>query len=381
MRPSARFSGINLFSSIRQIRKVVKDQDEIWIEKTYYTTEEAFPTVLRRSEVVRTEIEELSPLQNALHEVESKTRELTTLHTKYHALAKTTQVVTTDALSMSLNSAVDAPLNTGIASYRQVFFSPEYTQIHPDRAEAVEKLRLAIDEQVMTNRPSLENVFLNVVCQVRVIDSCLRLHGLLCSREFIPFHETLMKFFRKNFREEIRRLAVDDGTDSLISPITRSNDTYSTSYEGSLTRSQSTSSTTRAQYIIPPLQLGRPVLTPPLESPSTPSHLQTTVPMKQTPLQRHLAHLTKHGLNAVASAPGDTPANDSVSTESPHNSIVNVVGGSSSSQQRNGSIHPSATSTTGSYMGSIGSFGSLRGRFSRFGSLNFGRRNNNQSSS
>ena len=142
------FSGINLFSSTRQVRKVVKEQDETWIEKTYFITEEAFPTVLRRSEVVRTEVVQLSPLENALNEVESKTRELNTLHTKYNALAKTTQVVLTDALSMSLNSAVDAPLNTGVASYRTVFFNPEYTQIHPERAEAVEKLRLAIDEQV-----------------------------------------------------------------------------------------------------------------------------------------------------------------------------------------------------------------------------------------
>ncbi|KAJ2936556.1 hypothetical protein H1R20_g537, partial [Candolleomyces eurysporus] len=355
--------GINLFSSVRQVRKLVKDQDEIWIEKTYFTTEEAFPTVLRRSEVVRIEIDELSPLQNALHEVESKTRELTTLHTKYNALAKTTQIVSTDALSMSLNSAVDAPLNTGIASYRTVFFNPEYILTHPERAESVEKLRLAIDEQV------------------RVIDSCLRLHGLLCSRDFIPFHETLRKFFRKNFREEIRRLAVDDGTDSLVSPIARSNDAYPTGYEGSLVRSQSSSSTARAQFMIPPLQLGRPVLTPPLESPSSPSYLHTATPAKQTPLQRHLAHLAKHGINAVASAPGDIPASDSISTESPHNSIVNVVGGTSTNHQKNGSIHPSATSTAGSYMGSIGSFGSLRGRFSRFGSLNFGRRNNNQSSS
>jgi dedicator of cytokinesis protein 3 len=144
------FSGINLFSSTRQVRKVVKDQDETWIEKTYFITEEAFPTVLRRSEVVRTEVVQLSPLENALNEVESKTRELATLHTKYNVLAKTTQIVSTDALSMSLNSAVDAPLNTGIASYRTVFFNPEYTQIHPERAEAVEKLRLAIDEQVCT---------------------------------------------------------------------------------------------------------------------------------------------------------------------------------------------------------------------------------------
>ncbi|KAF6760011.1 cytoplasmic protein [Ephemerocybe angulata] len=300
--------GINLFSSTRQ--------EEIWIEKTFYTTEEAFPTVLRRSEVVRSEIHELSPLENALQEVESKTKELTTLHAKYNALAKTTQVVSTNALAMSLNSA-------GIGSYRQVFFNPEYIERYPDRAESVDKLRSAIDEQV------------------RVIDSCLRLHGLLCSPEFIPFHETLMKFFRKNFRDEIRRLAVDDGTGlahlaGYGQPLAR--DTVRESSAG---------------------------------------------PAKQTPLQRHLAHLTKHGINAVASSPGEIPGNgvDSSPTESPHNSFVNVGNGSGSilhtqsGTSGSGAASSAATSTAGSYMGSIGSFGSLRGRFSRFGSLNFGRRN------
>ena len=122
--------------------------EETWLEKTFYTTEEAFPTVLRRSEVVTLEVAEISPLENALQEVEEKTNELAGLHQKYQALAKTAQDVSTNALAMCLNSAVDAPLNTGIASYRQIFFSPDYIARNPERAEMVEKLRSAIDEQV-----------------------------------------------------------------------------------------------------------------------------------------------------------------------------------------------------------------------------------------
>lgn len=94
------------------------------------------------------EVVEISPLENALQEVEEKTKELSALHVKYQALAKTTQDVSTNALAMGLNSAVDAPQNTGIASYRQIFFGPDYIARHPERAELVEKLRAAIDEQV-----------------------------------------------------------------------------------------------------------------------------------------------------------------------------------------------------------------------------------------
>jgi len=93
------------------------------------------------------EIVELSPLENALNEVQLKTKELTSLYQKYQALAKTAQHVPTHALAMSLNSAVDAPLNTGISSYRQTFFNPDYLARNPERAELVGKLRLNIDEQ------------------------------------------------------------------------------------------------------------------------------------------------------------------------------------------------------------------------------------------
>lgn len=148
-----------MFSSSRQVKKTARDgTEEIWLEKTYFTTEETFPTVLRRSEVVGVEVVEISPLENALNEVEQKTKELSSLHQKYQALAKTAQHVSTNALAMSLNSAVDAPLNTGIASYRQTFFNPDYLARNPERAEMVEKLKIAIDEQVSAKGYLLDNL-------------------------------------------------------------------------------------------------------------------------------------------------------------------------------------------------------------------------------
>lgn len=359
------YSGINLFSSSRQIRKTTRDgTEEVWTEKTYYTTEQAFPTVLRRSEVINADLVEISPLENALHEVEEKTKELAGLHLKYQALAKTMQDVSTNALAMCLNSAVDAPVNTGVNWYRQIFFAPDYIARNPERGELVEKLRVAIDEQV------------------RMIDSCLKLHGLLCPPEFIPFHETLEKFYKKNFRDEIRRLAVDSDSITVSTHnFMPSSSSSMSAYEQSVKRSMSTSSTPRFQ--IPPLNVGRSILTPTLESPVSPTtssihhnHSATngasSSSSKQTPLQRHLAHLARHGINGVSSAPGDMAGTDSVSVESPRNSFVNVAGSNGIHSSSAGQV--SGTSVAASYMGSMGSFGSLKGRFSRFGSLNFGRR-------
>ncbi|KAF4598371.1 hypothetical protein EYR38_006773 [Pleurotus pulmonarius] len=357
-------SAINLFSCSRPIRKVMRDgTEEVWTEKTFFTTEEEFPTVLRRSEVIAIDVTEISPLESALADVESKTKELLALYQKFSALAKTAHTVSTNALSMCLNGAVDAPTNTGIALYRQTFLTPEYVSRNPERIELIEKLRNAIDDQV------------------RTIDSCLRLHGQLCPPEFISFHETLEKFFKKYFRDEIRRLALEDmSSDQVtVSPSATSHNVRAPSqyqpslYEHSLSRSMSTSSTSRAPFVIPPLQLGRSALTPPPMSPQSPtSPSEPGFYNKQTPLQRHLAHLARHGINGVSSAPGDNGGSDSLSIESPHNSFVNVGNGI------HGHTVPGAQASGGSIIssgvGSMGSLGSLKGRFSRFGSLKFGRR-------
>ncbi|KAJ7714176.1 C2 domain in Dock180 and Zizimin proteins-domain-containing protein [Mycena maculata] len=348
-------SAINLFSSSRQIKKITRTgTEETWIEKTYFTTEEVFPTVLRRSEVVGLEIVEISPVENALSEVELKTKELAALNLKYQALAKTAQPVSTNALAMCLNSAVDAPMNTGVSAYRQNFFDPEYIVRNPERAELVEKLRAAIDEQVV------------------VIDHCMKLHGHLCPPEFIPFHETLEKFFKKNFRDEIRRLGLDTNPDPISPSLgPRITSEYPTSaYEQSVKASTASTTRPRVPFFIPPLQLGRPVaMSPPPMSPRSPiSPPDITPPVKQTPLQRHLAHLARHGINGVSSAPGDIGGSDSLSAESPHNSFVNVGNGVHAVPGAKMSGASVATSK------SFTSFGSLKGRFSRFGSLNFGRR-------
>ncbi|KAF8629938.1 hypothetical protein AX15_003177 [Amanita polypyramis BW_CC] len=343
--------GINIFCSSRQAKKTTRDgSEETWTEKTYFTTEEPFPTVLRRSEILSTDVVEISPLESALNEVEEKTKELVSLKVKYEALAKTSQPVSTNALAMSLNSVVDAPLNTGIASYRHLFFDPSYLTQHPGRAELVEKLGLAIENQV------------------RAIDSCLKLHGHLCPHEFIPFHETLEKFFKKNFREEIKRLAMDGASDTdTLSPSLRPHLNQPSEYEHSVQRSASSSSTGRPTFAIPPLHLGHSAIATPTMGPPSPASADIVMPpTKQTILQRHLAHLARHGINGVSSGP-ENAGSDSFSAESPRNSFVNVS--NISTTQIPG------TSGAASTIGSIGSFSSLKVRLSRFGSLNFTRRN------
>ena len=141
-------SSVNAFSSTRPITKPDREgNEEVWLEKTCYTTEQAFPTVLRRSDITEWEVVEISPVDHAYNEVEQKTRELDSLHLRYSALAKTTQVFSTNALSMTLNSVVDPPAES-IPGYREAFFNLAYVTRHSDREEQVERLRTAIDDHV-----------------------------------------------------------------------------------------------------------------------------------------------------------------------------------------------------------------------------------------
>jgi dedicator of cytokinesis protein 3 len=201
----------------------------------------------------------------------------------------------------------------------------------------------------------------------------LRLHGQLCPPEFVPFHETLEIFFKKNFREEIERLFVEGSSDQLTtSPSLKpaASQYQGSMYEHSLQRTMSTTSTTRPP-LIPPLQLGEVMVPPPLPSPQSLRTTESGPPAKQTPLQRHMAHLARHGMNGLSSAPGEhSGGSESISAGSPRESLVNVVNSNGVSVANAGFSGASLAST--SNLGSLS--GSIKGRLSRFGSLNFGRR-------
>ncbi|KIJ49358.1 hypothetical protein M422DRAFT_161378 [Sphaerobolus stellatus SS14] len=319
---------INVFSSSNPIVKTVNadGEEETWIEKLYYTTEEIFPTVLRRSEIIDTANIEISPLEHALTEVEQRTRKITALERKYSAVLKTGQVVSTNALTMNLNAVVDTPADQGIPHYRGIFFNPEYLDRHPDRSELVHKLREAIDEHA------------------RILDRCLKLHGQICPQEMLPFHEALENFFHKNFSEEILRIPLEsiaeDTRNTLTSSHAEAQMQSRTSFQStSLGHKQSISSFADRTYTSPPpLQVGNtstsgdiPPLSPfPYNYAGNPFGPTSTNRQNQTPLQRHLADLARYGMTGVSSGLGDRHrgiGSDGHSASSQRDSSVNLVNG------------------------------------------------------
>ncbi|KAF9245029.1 hypothetical protein BU15DRAFT_59190 [Melanogaster broomeanus] len=343
-------SSVNVFSSTRQVPKTDRDgHEEVWLEKTNFTTEQAFPTVLRRSDITEWEVVEISPVDHAYNEVEQKTRELDSFHLRYSALAKTTQIFSTNALSMCLNGAVD-PAADGIPAFREMFFDHSYLSRHPDRVEQVDRLRTAIDDQV------------------RVMDSCLKLHSQICPPEMLRFHETLEELFRKNFPEEIGRITAQGGFEDLpphsYAASARVNDQGSLYESASLQQSMSSS----GQSSLPPLSVSGIAHTPQPMSPISfrdhASHTDGLPSSKRTPLQLHAAHVARHGINGVSTGWRQETVGSEAGVGSPRHSLITVGNGTSVAG-------PSGVSTSAS---NAGSMNSLKGRFSRFGSLSMGRR-------
>lgn len=136
-----------------------------WTEKTYLICAEAFPTILRRTEVIETRVTELSPIENALDDVHSKTSELDVLFKRYLSVSQTldpsssgmargesSDRINTNPLSMALNGAVDTGLAGGIPLYRKAFFDPGFIAANPDKLHLVDGLRSAIDDQVRASK-------------------------------------------------------------------------------------------------------------------------------------------------------------------------------------------------------------------------------------
>jgi dedicator of cytokinesis protein 3 len=103
----------NFTSSSR--RKPSGDTRDEMVEKTVYTTAEAFPTILKKSEIVDVNTISLSPLQSAIERTTRKTAELDVLDRKLAAGEDTTA---REQLMTAMELAVDPSSLASVANYR-----------------------------------------------------------------------------------------------------------------------------------------------------------------------------------------------------------------------------------------------------------------------
>jgi hypothetical protein len=181
-----------MFSLSRPIKKeyvydYVFDQNakefaNLWIEKTILFTEFSLPCLARKSKVVQSMTFEVSPIENAIITMRTKTRELLAFEAKYKQYSQrnsidtmgfaapadskwsidtitsspssqsegnqTTPDINVNPFSMALQGAIDAPVNGGVSMYKSAFLrNPSYYQ-HLDNQKLCRTLESSIMEQV-----------------------------------------------------------------------------------------------------------------------------------------------------------------------------------------------------------------------------------------
>lgn len=129
----------------REVRTfaVVHEQREVemaeWSEKTVFMTEEAFPTILKRSEIVETEVVGVSPIERAIEEVLRRTEELVALEKRFNANgAEGGEKMDITPLSVALTAAVDA--TKSVAPFRELIEGSHDTS--PELRDALKTIML-----------------------------------------------------------------------------------------------------------------------------------------------------------------------------------------------------------------------------------------------
>lgn len=158
------FNNVRKFSFSKPVTKEVVVENKqpesdflnLWTEKIEFECEDKFPTIVRRSKIIQSQAHVISPIENAVVAVENKNKELESLERKYavhipkhnRRVSGLAQSVNINPFSMSLNGAVDAPVNGGIPLYKKAFLGKDYWEKNPDMRQWIYRLQEAIQDQV-----------------------------------------------------------------------------------------------------------------------------------------------------------------------------------------------------------------------------------------
>jgi hypothetical protein len=128
------------------------------VEKTVYTTSEAFPTILRRSEIVSVGTVTLTPLQTAIDRTSRKTAELIALEKKIQGGEDSAMTTLTSDLML----AVDANQELCVANYHNLLPNDRDSDGEEEEEELIREpnllenaLRVALIDHALTIRRCL----------------------------------------------------------------------------------------------------------------------------------------------------------------------------------------------------------------------------------
>eukprot|EP00027_Filamoeba_sp_ATCC50430_P012224 CAMPEP_0168576648 /NCGR_PEP_ID=MMETSP0413-20121227/20351_1 /TAXON_ID=136452 /ORGANISM="Filamoeba nolandi, Strain NC-AS-23-1" /LENGTH=750 /DNA_ID=CAMNT_0008610321 /DNA_START=205 /DNA_END=2457 /DNA_ORIENTATION=+ len=180
-------NNVNVFLYSKPFKKTKSGNEfkDLWLCNTYFLTENTFPTIIRRSEVIKRVEVEVSPIENAVNTVTDKNKELLSIITKYEskvATAKDKDVKENiSPFTMVVKGVIDAGVNGGTEMYKNAFLLPSsgYLQENPDKKEQVAKLKESLNDQI------------------DILDKALGIHAKLCPEDMALLQQQLEMMFAK----------------------------------------------------------------------------------------------------------------------------------------------------------------------------------------
>ncbi|KAF4989745.1 hypothetical protein FGRMN_8932 [Fusarium graminum] len=181
--------------SISTRRNTTGPVQEHSAEKLVFTTADAFPTILRRSEVVDAQEIHLSAHETALERVVRKTQEMTALeHRVTDGNGEHAQLLL-DAVSVSVNPGSE----NSVACYRQLI--PEPKEADEDAEEDDDQ---EVPEVQLTTQDSA--IKMALVDHAIMIKRCLAMFARSPNELLSSRHDELHRYFESTFASEIAHL-------------------------------------------------------------------------------------------------------------------------------------------------------------------------------
>ncbi|KAK7747921.1 Deoxycytidine kinase 1 [Cytospora paraplurivora] len=191
--------------SISTKRSTSGHVEEHSAEKIVYTTAEAFPTILRRSEIVHTDEVRLGAKEAALERIVRKTQEMTAVEKKIVDGDKSDEVaqLLVDAISISVNPDSE----NSVAYYRQLVPGMQPSVDTASQVSDEENVDALEDETLEQQSPELdaqENAIkMALIDHALMIKRCLTMFSRSTNQILLAHHGDLQRCFESTFAPEI----------------------------------------------------------------------------------------------------------------------------------------------------------------------------------
>lgn len=172
---------------------------EHYVDKAVYKTAEAFPTILRRSEIVGVEEVRLPAKEAALERILRKTAEITAVEKKI--ADGDTAVETAQLLLDAIKISVNANSDNSIVVYRQLL--PVAPSRGGESSEEEEFLEEAEEEEAPPLSPQEISIKMALVDHAMMLKRCLTLVGRMTHEGLSGQVEGLTQFFETTYAPEI----------------------------------------------------------------------------------------------------------------------------------------------------------------------------------